>query len=162
LSKIEAGLKLDNPGYPFDYQFVDNQFDQIFKTEMMIGKLARLFAFLAILISCLGLFGQTAYTVERRTKEIGIRKVLGASTGGITALLSKDFLRLVFISGLIAFPLSWWAMHSWQLNYAYRIQIQWWVFLLAAIISLFIALFTISFQSVKAALTNPIRSLRTE
>jgi putative ABC transport system permease protein len=162
LAVIEAVLKVDNPGYPFDYQFVDNQFAQIFKTEMMIGKLSRLFASLAILISCLGLLGLTAYTAERRTKEIGIRKVLGASVGTITALLSKDFLKLVLISGIIAFPISWWAMNSWLSNYAYRIQIQWWVFLLAAIIALLIALFTISFQSIKTALANPIRSLRTE
>ena len=129
---------------------------------MLIGKLSRIFALLAIIISCLGLFGLAAYTAERRTKEIGIRKVLGASVTGITGLLSKDFLRLVFVSAIVAFPLSWWFMHKWLQNYAYRITISWWVFVLAGLLALIIALVTISFQSIRAAISNPVKSLRTE
>ena len=162
VSKIEAIIKNNNPGYPFDYVFVDDEFNKQFKSEMLIGKLSRIFALLAIIISCLGLFGLAAYTAERRTKEIGIRKVLGASVTGITGLLSKDFLRLVFVSAIIAFPLSWWFMHKWLQNYAYRITISWWVFVLAGLLALIIALVTISFQSIRAAISNPVKSLRTE
>jgi putative ABC transport system permease protein len=117
---------------------------------------------LAIVITCLGLFGLAAYTAERRTKEIGVRKVLGASVTGIAGLLSKEFLKLVIISSLISFPLAWWFMHNWLQNYAYRTQISWWVFIMAAALALLIALFTISFQAIKAALANPVKSLRTE
>ena len=113
-------------------------------------------------ISCLGLFGLAAYTAERRTKEIGIRKVLGASVSRITRLLSMDFLKLVFISAIIAFPIAWWAMNNWLLNYAYRIEISWWIFIAAGVVALLIALFTISFQAIKAAVANPVKSLRTE
>jgi ABC-type antimicrobial peptide transport system permease subunit len=155
-------MKRNNPGYPFDYRFVDDQFNQMFLSEMLMSKLARVFAVLAILISCLGLFGLAAYTAERRTKEIGIRKVLGASVAGLTGLLSKDFLRLVVLSCLIAFPVAWWAMHDWLQNYEYRVHIQWWVFAVAGILSVLIALFTISFQAIKAAMSNPIKNLRTE
>jgi putative ABC transport system permease protein len=162
VSKIEAIIKNNNPGYPFDYVFVDDEFNKQFKSEMLIGKLSRIFALLAIIISCLGLFGLAAYTAERRTKEIGIRKVLGASVTGITGLLSKDFLRLVFVSAIVAFPLSWWFMHKWLQNYAYRITISWWVFVLAGLLALIIALVTISFQSIRAAISNPVKSLRTE
>jgi ABC-type antimicrobial peptide transport system permease subunit len=162
LAKIESVMKRNNPGYPFDYRFVDDQFNQMFLSEMLMSKLARVFAVLAILISCLGLFGLAAYTAERRTKEIGIRKVLGASVAGLTGLLSKDFLRLVVLSCLIAFPVAWWAMHDWLQNYEYRVHIQWWVFAVAGILSVLIALFTISFQAIKAAMSNPIKNLRTE
>ena len=117
---------------------------------------------LAIIISCLGLFGLAAFTAERRTKEIGIRKVLGASVAGITTLLSKDFLQLVAISCLVAFPVAWWMMHNWLQNYKYRIEISWWIFLAAGISAILIALITISFQSIKAAIANPVKSLRTE
>ena len=117
---------------------------------------------LAIVITCLGLFGLSAYTAERRTKEIGVRKVLGASVTGIAGLLSKDFLKLVILSSLISFPVAWWLMHNWLQNFAYRIQISWWIFIVAAVLAIFIALFTISFQAIKAALSNPVKSLRTE
>src|SRR6185312_4936890 len=120
------------------------------------------FATLAIIISCLGLFGLAAYTAERRTKEIGVRKVLGAGIKNITTLLSKDFLQLVVISCMIAFPVAWWMMNSWLQNYKYKIAISWWIFLAAGISAILIALITISFQSVKAALANPVKSLRTE
>jgi ABC-type antimicrobial peptide transport system permease subunit len=129
---------------------------------MLVKRLSRVFAGLAIIISCLGLFGLAAYTAERRTREIGIRKVLGASVAGITSLLSRDFLQLVIISCAVAFPLAWWAMSSWLQQYAYRVNIQWWVFLLAGIAAVMISLITISFQSVKAALVNPVKSLKTE
>lgn len=162
LKQIEAVLKKDNPSYPFMYHFVDEQFNQMFANEQLISKLSRVFAILAIVISCLGLFGLAAYTAERRIKEIGIRKVLGASAAGITALLSKEFLQLVAISCVVAFPVAWWMMHSWLLDYQYRIEINWWIFFAAGVTAILIALITISFQSVKAAMANPVKSLRTE
>jgi ABC-type antimicrobial peptide transport system permease subunit len=134
----------------------------MFLSEALISKLSRVFAALAIIISCLGLFGLAVYTAERRTKEIGVRKVLGASVTGITALLSKDFIKLVAVACLIAFPVAWWMMHNWLQHYQYRIEISWWIFLLAGISAILIALITISFQSVKAAVANPVKSLRTE
>jgi putative ABC transport system permease protein len=162
LSKIEAVMKKENPAYPFSYQFVDDQFNAKLLSEMLISKLSRVFASLAIIISCLGLFGLAAYTAERRTKEIGVRKVLGATVPGIAGLLSKDFLKLVIVSCIVAFPVSWWMMHDWLQNYQYRIEISWWIFLMAGIIAIFIALLTVSFQAIKAAIANPVKSLRTE
>jgi len=162
LVKIAAVMKKDNPGYPFDYKFVDDQFNAMFTSEMLISKLSRVFASLAILISCLGLFGLAAYTAERRTKEIGVRKVLGASVHGIAALLSKEFIKLVCISCIVAFPVAWWAMHNWLQNYQYRIEISWWIFLIAGTAAILIALLTVSFQAIKAAVANPVKSLRTE
>lgn len=162
LAKIGAVLKVQNPGYPFEYKFVDDQFNDKINSELLIGKLSRVFAALAIIISCLGLFGLSAYTAERRTREIGIRKVLGASVTGITHLLSKEFLQLVLLSAGISFPIAWWAMQQWLNSYSYRIGIQWWVFLVAGALAVVIALLTISIQSVKAALMNPVRSLRSE
>jgi putative ABC transport system permease protein len=155
-------MKKNNPAYPFQFKFVDDQFNNFFTNETLISKLSRVFAALAIIISCLGLFGLAAYTAERRTKEIGIRKVLGASVTGITRLLSSDFLKLVIISAVIAFPISWYMMNNWLQNYAYHISISWWVFIAAGAVAIFIALGTISFQAVRAALMNPVKSLRTE
>ena len=131
-------------------------------TETLTGSLAGVFAALAVFISCLGLFGLAAYTAERRIKEIGIRKVLGATVAGLTGLLSKDFLKLVCISCIIAFPIAWWAINNWLQSYQYRISIQWWVFAMAGVVSLVIALATVSFQAIKAALMNPVKSLRSE
>jgi len=162
ITKAEAVVKNDNPGYPIEFNFVDAQFNQLFKTESLIGKLASVFAVLAIIISCLGLFGLSAYTAERRTKEIGIRKVLGASTAGLAKLLSKDFIMLVLISCFIAFPLAGWMMHNWLQDYEYRINIDWKIFLIAGLLAVSIALLTVSFQAIKAALANPVKSLRTE
>ncbi|MGN6266170.1 MAG: ABC transporter permease [Ginsengibacter sp.] len=162
IQQIATVLKKDNPSYPFTYHFVDDQFNQMFQNEQLISKLSRVFAMLAIIISCLGLFGLAVYTAERRVKEIGVRKVLGASITNITTLLSKDFLLLVFISCLVAFPLAWWMMHSWLQNYKYRIEIGWWIFVVAGVTALLIALITISFQSIKAAIANPVKSLRSE
>lgn len=162
LAKMGKIFTKYNPAYPFTYSFVDDKYNELFKAESLIGKLSQLFAALAIFISCLGLFGLAAYTAERRTKEIGIRKVLGASSAGIAGLLSKEFLRLVFVSAFIAFPFAWWAMNKWLQSFAYRITISWWVFLIAGAAAVFIALLTISIQSVKAARLNPVRSLRAE
>jgi ABC-type antimicrobial peptide transport system permease subunit len=162
LAAIGGVLKKDNPGYPFDYSFVDDKFNAKFTAESLIGKLSALFAALAIFISCLGLFGLAAYTAEQRTREIGIRKVLGASVSSITRLLSTDFLKLVVISNIIALPLAAWLLSRWLESYAYRISISWWMFALAGMVSVLIALLTVCFQSVKAALTPPVRSLRSE
>jgi putative ABC transport system permease protein len=162
IAKIAAIMKKDNPAYPFNYVFVDDLFNYMFTNEVLISKLSTVFATLAILISCLGLFGLAAYMAERRTREIGIRKVLGASVSGITGLLSKDFLKLVFISAIVAFPVAWLIMSKWLQNYTYRIGISWWIFLLAGVVAMLIAVFTISFQAIKAAVSNPVNSLRTE
>ncbi|HVZ96849.1 MAG TPA: ABC transporter permease [Chitinophagaceae bacterium] len=165
LSKMEALVKKDNPGYPFQYDFIDTQFGNLFKTETLISRLAEVFSVLAIVISCLGLFGLAAYTAEKRTKEVGIRKVLGASTQGLAALLSKDFLLLVIISCIIAFPVAGWIMNNWlddQQYRQYRIHISWWVFVLAGLLAIIIALLTVSYQAIKAAIANPVKSLRTE
>jgi ABC-type antimicrobial peptide transport system permease subunit len=162
LPVLEKTIKNDSPGYPVEYRFVDEQFDQYFKTENLIAKLAGLFSVLAIVISCLGLFGLAAFTAERRTKEIGIRKVLGASVGNLTTLLSADFLVLVGISCIIAFPVAWWMMHNWLQDYDYRINISLWIFIAAGLLAILIALLTVSFQAIKAALSNPVKSLRTE
>ena len=162
LANIGTVMKKKNPSYPLEYKFVDEQFNKMFQNETLISKVSSVFATLAIIISCLGLFGLAAYTAEQRTKEIGIRKVLGASVTGLTSLLSKDFLRLVCISCLIAFPLAWWMMHNWLQSYDYRIAISWWIFLLAGAVAILIALFTISFQTIRAAMVNPVKSLRAE
>lgn len=162
LPALQKVMKTNNPGYPVEYKFVDESFEQFFKTETLIGKLAGVFAILGVLISCLGLFGLAAYTAERRVKEIGIRKVLGASVRGLTGLLSKDFLKLVAISCLISFPFAWWLMNKWLQDYQYRVQIKWWIFLEAGLLAILIALFTVSFQTIKAAIANPVKSLRTE
>jgi predicted permease len=162
LAQVERVIKTDNPGYPFSCDFVDDVFNRMFKTEALIGKLAGLFAVLAIIISCLGLFGLASFTAERRTKEIGIRKILGASINGITELLSKDFIKPVLLSVIIAFPVSWWLMIKWLKDYEYKVSIHWWVFALAGLLVLLIALVTVSFQTIKAALMNPVKSLRTE
>ena len=155
-------MKSENPGFPFEYKFADEDFDKMFASETLIGKLAGLFAILAILISCLGLFGLAAYTAERRTKEIGIRKTLGASSARLAGLLAKEFLQLVTLSFLIAFPIAWWYMNSWLQSYAYRTAIHWWIFALAGSLALLIALLTVSFQAIKAAMANPVKSLKAE
>lgn len=163
VNDITSVVKKMNPGYPAEAHFIDSDFDKIFSTESLIGKLAGIFSVLAIVISCLGLFGLSAYTAERRTKEIGIRKVLGASEGGLAALLSKDFLKLVGISCLVAFPLAWWIMNNFWLNeYDYRIKISWTIFLAAGLAAIIIALLTVSFQAVKTALANPVKALKAE
>jgi putative ABC transport system permease protein len=151
-----------DPAYPYDYFFADVDYASKFKLEMLIGKLAGLFAGLAIFISCLGLFGLAAYVAEQRTKEIGIRKVLGASVQQVWMLLSKDFIVLVFISCVIASPVAYYFLHGWLMNYDYRINIGAGVFLLSALLAILITIITISFQAIKAAIANPVKSLRTE
>ncbi|MEO1258195.1 MAG: ABC transporter permease [Bacteroidota bacterium] len=150
------------PGNPFDYFFLDDYFNRQYENERTFGSLATVFALLAIFVGCLGLFGLSGYMITQRTKEIGIRKVLGATTGGIVTLLSTDILKLVLLSIVIASPLAWYAMNNWLQGFSYRIDIGWWIFALAGIISLMIALATVGFQSIKAALANPIDSLRSE
>lgn len=162
LARIEPVFKKYNPNQLFDYTFVDTEYAKKFGNEERIGKLAGFFAILAIFISCLGLFGMASYMAERRTKEIGVRKVMGASVFNIWQMLSKDFVVLVFISLLIAVPLASYFMHSWLQNYEYRSSISWWIFGVAGMGILVITLLTISFQSVKAALMNPVKSLRSE
>jgi ABC-type antimicrobial peptide transport system permease subunit len=162
LKKAEAVFKKYNPQYPFEYKFIDEEYTAKFKSEERTGTLAALFAGLTIFISCLGLFGLATYMAENRIKEIGIRKVLGASVAGITALLSKDFLKLVMLSFLIACPVAWWMMHQWLLDYPYHVSIQWYVFAIAGLLSFLISVATVSFQAIKAAIANPVKSLRTE
>jgi putative ABC transport system permease protein len=162
LAKIESKWKVMATGQPFNYQFMDDAFGNIYRSEQRIGKIFISFALLAIFIACLGLFGLAAFSAEQRTKEIGIRKVLGASVSQIVTLLSKDFLKLVFIAFVIAVPLAWYVMHRWLQDFAYRIDISWWIFALAGVLALLIALLTVSFQAIKAALANPVKSLRTE
>ena len=151
-----------NPGYALNLQFLDETFHAQYLTEERTLTLAKYFAFLTILISCLGLFGLAAYDTERRTKEIGIRKVLGANTKGLIALLAKDFLKLVAIAIVLSSPLAYFLMDKWLQDFAYRIDISWWMFAAAGIIAIFIAMLTVSFQAIKAAVANPVKSLRTE
>jgi putative ABC transport system permease protein len=162
LKKAEAIFKRYNPEYPFEYHFIDDDYAKKFEDERRSGTLAALFAGLTIFISCLGLFGLATYMAENRIKEIGVRKVLGASVAGIAALLSRDFLKLVFVSFLIAAPVAWWAMYSWLKAYPYHVNIEWWVFAIAGVLSLVIAVVTVSFQAIKAAVANPSKSLRTQ
>jgi ABC-type antimicrobial peptide transport system permease subunit len=162
LTGIEKVLKKYTPSVPFDYKFVDEEFGNKFRTEERIGKLASYFAILAILISCLGLFGMASFVAEQRTKEIGIRKVLGASVVNVWRLLSTEFFVLVLVSCIIATPIARYYLDSWLTNYDYRIEIGWQVFALAALAALIITLLTVSFQAIKAALANPVKSLRTE
>jgi putative ABC transport system permease protein len=162
LSFIGSVWKKNFPDHPFEYQFLDEHFAELYSTDNQVSKIVEILAGLAIFISCLGLFGLASYSAEKRTKEIGIRKVLGASVRNIVGMLSRDFLRYVFIAALIAWPLAWWSVTSWLQDYAYRIPVSWWVFLLAGLGAVVIALATISFQAIRAAVANPVSSLRSE
>ncbi|NIJ51824.1 ABC transporter permease [Dyadobacter arcticus] len=162
LAEIGKVYKKYDPNYPISYGFVDQELKTLYKTEQRTGEIVLNFSMLAILISCLGLFGLATFTAEQRTKEIGVRKVLGASIAGIVGLLSKDFLKLVAIAIVIASPVAWWLMNQWLQGFAYRIDIEWWMFAAAAISAVLIAIATVSFQSIKAALMNPVRALRSE
>jgi putative ABC transport system permease protein len=162
ISQIESKWKTMAPAQPFSYSFMDADFNNIYKSEQHTGKLFITFAVFAIFIACLGLLGLVTYAAEQRIKEIGIRKVLGAGVVSIVSMLSKDFARLVLIAAFIAFPIAWWGMNKWLQSFAYRISIGWWVFVMAGIAALLIALITVSFQAIKAAVANPVKSLRTE
>ena len=162
ISSMEKTYKQFNPGFPFRYFFTDGEMLKNYKAEHTVSKLSKYFAFLAIFISCLGLFGLVTFTAQQRVKEIGIRKVLGASVSGIVRMLSKDFLKLVLIAAVIAFPVAWWAMNRWLGDFAYRINIGWWVFVVSGIAAMLIALLTVSFQAIKSAIASPVKSLRTE
>ena len=162
LTSLETLCKQLNPNFQFTYNFSDEEYKKLYNNEQIISKLSNVFAFLAIFISCLGLLGLAMFTAEQRTKEIGIRKVLGASVGTLFTMLSREFIVLVLIALLIASPISWFAMDKWLLKYSYHTDISWWIFLLSGLIAILITLATVSFQSAKAALMNPIKSLRSE
>jgi putative ABC transport system permease protein len=162
LAHIEKIWKKFLPESPYDYTFLDSRFEQLYESEQRQGTIFTVFACIAIFIACLGLLGLSAFAISQRVKEIGIRKVLGADAGNIVGLLSKDFLKLVIVAAIIAFPVAWLMMNKWLEDFAYRIDIPWWIFLIAGIIAAFVAFATISFQAIKAAHTNPVKSLRTE
>jgi putative ABC transport system permease protein len=162
LAKIEAVWNKNLPSVPFEYQFLDDVVQNQYESEVTLGNIINSFTLMAILISSLGLFGLASFSAEQRSKEIGIRKVLGASVSGIVQLLSKDFLKLVLISFVIATPIAWWAMNKWLQGFNYRVAITWWMFAMAGIIAILIALITVSFQALKAAVSNPTKSLRSE
>ena len=162
LAQIEELYKEFNPTYPFAYEFMDQQYAALYRSEQRIGDLAWYFSIFAILISCLGLFGLSAFTAEQRAKEIGVRKVLGASVQNFVLLLTKDFTKLVVIAICIAIPLSWWLMNQWLSDFAYQSGMEWWIFALSGILAIVIAWLTVSWQSIKAALVNPVQSLKSE
>jgi putative ABC transport system permease protein len=162
LAHVENTLKTMVPDFPMEYHFLDDTYNQLYNTEKRFGKAFNLFTFIALFIAGIGLFGLVTFQVNRRTKEIGIRKVLGATTTGLVALLSKDFLKLVFVALVIASPLAYFFMEKWLQDFSYRIDISWWTFALAGFAAIIIAFVTVSFQSVKAALANPVETLRSE
>ncbi|WP_400077340.1 FtsX-like permease family protein [Winogradskyella sp. R77965] len=162
LSTIENKYKAAAPGLPFKYEFLDEAFDNMYRQERRVGTVAMAFAILAIIIACLGLFGLATYIAEQRTKEIGIRKVLGASVNNIIRMLSKDFVKLVLIAFVIATPIAWWFMNKWLQEFAYRIDLNWGIFVVTGFVALVVALITLSFQAIKAAIANPVDSLKTE
>ena len=162
LSSIGAGWHRLNPNEPFEYNFLDEEFQKNYQAEDRLAGIVGYFTMIAILICCLGLFGLAAFSAEQRVKEIGVRKVLGASVSGIVGLLSKDFLKLVFVAIVIASPLAWYIMNKWLQDFAYRVDISWWVFVVAGIGAVLIAFITIGFQAIRAATVNPVKSLRTE
>jgi len=162
VATVKAVYNKVAPAYPFEYSFLDQKFDELYKTDIRQQTILSIFSGLAIFIACLGLFGLASFTAAKRAKEIGVRKVLGSSTENIVMLLSKDLLKPVLIATLIAIPVGYYAMNNWLQNFAYRTILHWWIFVLAAVITFSIALFTVSFKAVKAALMNPAKSLRTE
>jgi putative ABC transport system permease protein len=162
LNKVQSQWEELSPGQPFNYAFLDERFTRMYESEQRLGSIFITFAGIAIFIACLGLLALAAFTAEQRTKEIGIRKVLGATVTGITGLLVKDFIRLVIIALVIASPLAWFLMNRWLSDFAYRTQISWWIFGLTAVIALGIALGMVSLQSIRAAQANPVSSLRSE
>lgn len=162
LTSLKREWETFSPAAPFSYSFLDDRFEQVYVGEQKIEQVLTLFSSLTIFIACLGLFGLATYTAEQRTKEIGVRKVLGASVGSVVALLSQDFLKLIVIALVLASPVAWWGMNQWLEEFAYKVTIDWWIFALAGLLAIGIALLTVSFQSIKAALTDPVKSLRSE
>ena len=162
VKQAESKWKAMAPNMPFNHRFLDDSFDDMYRVEQRVSNIALTFAILAIIVACLGLFGLASFIAEQRTKEIGIRKVLGLNMEGIVKLLSKDFVKLVLIAFIIASPVAWYFMHKWLQDFAFRVDIAWWIFGLAGVLALSIALLTVSYQAVKAALTNPVKSLRAE
>ncbi|MBK7871956.1 MAG: FtsX-like permease family protein [Saprospiraceae bacterium] len=162
ISQLETTWKSQVPAVPFEYTFIDQEVQQQYEADRRLSRIINSFTFLTILISCLGLFGLAMFTAEQRTKEIGIRKVLGAGVSNIITLISKDFIKLVIIAMIIASPVAWWGMNKWLGDFAYRVDIQWWMFVLAGVAAIAVALITVSFQAIKAALANPVDSLRSE
>ncbi|GAB4032927.1 ABC transporter permease [Spirosoma jeollabukense] len=162
IADLERITKEFNPNYPFNYHFMDEEYESLYRSEQQVNTLVNYFGLLAIVISCLGLFALAAFTAEQRTKEIGVRKVLGASVPNIVGLLSKDFLKLVLIALVLASPLAWWALSKWLGTFAYQTELTWWIFGVAGVTAVVIAFLTVSYQSIKAALTNPVTSLKAE
>jgi len=162
LASVESVFEQYNPNFPFEYHFVDEAYAKKFDDTKRTARLSMLFTVLTIVISCLGLFGLSAYMAANRIKEIGVRKVLGASAASVSILLSKDFLKLVGIAFIIAIPIAWYIMDKWLQDYQYKIGIEWWVFVATGAISMLIALVTVSSQAIKAAVRNPVDSLRSE
>jgi ABC-type antimicrobial peptide transport system permease subunit len=162
LAEAEKIFKQYNPAYPFEYHFVDEEYAKKFNDERLTGKLAGLFAGITIFISCLGLFGLATFMAENRVKEIGVRKILGATVTNITLLLSKDFVKLVILAILVASPVAWWASEKWLHSFDYRITVSVWVFVIAGIAAILIALMTVGYQSIRAGIANPVKSLRAE
>jgi putative ABC transport system permease protein len=162
LAHIEKTWKQFLPEIPYQYNFLDENFERLYQSEERQKSIFTIFSCVAIFIACLGLFGLSAFAISQRVKEIGIRKVLGANVSTIVGLLSKDFLKLVLLAAIIAFPIAWYAMDSWLQDFAYRINIQWWIFVVSGVIAAIIAFVTISFQAIKAAVSNPVKSLRSE
>ena len=162
IAQIKAKYAAFFPGNIFDYYFLDEKFNQQYVNDELFGKAFGIFAGFAIFIACLGLFGLSLFTTTQRTKEIGVRKILGASVSNIVLLLSKDFIKLIVVAFVIASPVAWFVMHSWLNDFAYRINISAWIFIATGLLAVIIALATISFQAIKAAITNPVKSLRTE
>jgi putative ABC transport system permease protein len=162
LTQIGAIWRKTMGAAPFEYNFLDETVQKQYEAEITLANIINVFTSLAVLISCLGLFGLAAFSAEQRSKEIGVRKVLGASVTGIVRLLSTDFLKLVGVALLISVPVSWWAMHKWLEGFAYQVPIQWWMFALSGFLAIFIAFATVSFHTIRAANANPVRSLRSE
>jgi putative ABC transport system permease protein len=162
ISAVKAKYDAFFPGNLFDYYFLDDHFNKQYASDQLFGKVFTIFAGFAIFIACLGLLGLSLFATAQRTKEIGVRKVLGASVSNIVMLLSKDFIKLVVIALVIASPVAWYIMHTWLQDFAYRINISWWIFFAAGLLAVLIALATISFQAIRAAIANPAKSLRTE
>ena len=162
INALAASWKEIAPHRPFEYHFLDEDFNKMYMSEMKIGRILNIFTAIAILLACLGLFGLSSYAAQQRIKEIGIRKVLGASILQLASILSRDFIRLAFIAFVIAAPLAWWVMSDWLQDFNYRVALSWWIFVLAAVASLLVALLTVSIQAVRAALSNPVKNLKAD